>query len=128
MKLVVSFAAKKAELLFANLTMNRVAISLYNVAKSTGEAKEEFKFTYNGRRYDRLSLSEKVRAGMEVSELMKRLTGRNYPQFLDNMESVDDIRNVQPSGQVIMARCVRNADLSVLPANQGKRDAAPKAA
>ena len=128
MKLVVSFAAKKAELLFANLKMNRVAISLYDVVKSTGEMKDAFKFTYNGRRYDRLSLSEKVRAGMEVSELMKRLTGRNYPQFLDNMESVDDIRNVQPSGQVIMARCVRNADLSVLPANQGKRDAAPKAA
>ena len=128
MKLVVSFAAKKAELLFANLKMNRVAISLYDVVKSTGEAKEAFRFTYDGRLYNRLSLSEKVRAGMEVSELMKRLTGRNYPQFLDNMESVDDIRNVQPSGQVIMARCVRNADLSVLPANQGKRDAAPKAA
>ena len=123
MKLVVSFAAKKAELLFANLKMNRVAISLYDVVKSTGEAKEAFKFTYDGRLYNRLSLSEKVRAGMEVSELMKRLTGRNYPQFVDNMESVDDLRNVRPTGQVIMAKCVRNTELSVRPAGQERRAA-----
>ena len=122
MKLVVSFAAKKAELLFANLKMNRVAISLYDVVKSTGEAKEAFRFTYDGRLYNRLSLSEKVRAGMEVSELMKRLTGRNYPQFVDNMESVDDLRNVRPTGQVIMAKCVRNTELSVRPAGSANRE------
>lgn len=62
-----------------------------------------------------LSLSEKIRAGMEVSELMKRLTGRNYPQFVDNMESVDDLANVRPTGQVIMAKCVSKAELSVRP-------------
>lgn len=67
------------------------------MVKSTGEVKDAFKFTYNGRRYDWLSLSEKIRAGMEVSELMKRLTGRNYPQFVDNMESVDDLANVRPT-------------------------------
>ena len=71
--------------------------------------------TYGGRRYDRLSLSEKIRAGMEVSELMKRLTGRNYPTFVDNMESVDDLANVRPTGQVIMAKCVSNAPLQVRP-------------
>lgn len=65
--------------------------------------------------YDRLSLSEKIRAGMEVSELMKRLTGRNYPVFVDNMESVDDLANVHPTGQIIMAKCVSNAPLQVRP-------------
>ena len=53
--------------------------------------------------------------GMEVSELMKRLTGRNYPTFVDNMESVDDLANVRPTGQVIMAKCVSNAPLQVRP-------------
>ena len=72
-----------------------------------------FRFTYNGRRYDRLSLSEKIRAGAEVSELMKRLTGRSYPVFFDNMESVDDLSNIRPTGQLILAKCVRNAALSV---------------
>ena len=106
---------KRMELLFSALTMNRVQISLYDVVKTTGEVKDVFKFTYNGRRYDRLSLSEKVRAGMEVSELIKRLTGRNYPQFVDNMESVDDLANVRPTGQVIMAKCVKASALSVRP-------------
>lgn len=107
------FISKRAELLFSQLKMNRVDISLYDVVKSTGEAKDAFKFTYNGRRYDRLSLSEKVRAGMEVSELIKRLTGRNYPVFVDNMESVDDLANVKPTGQILMAKCVANTPLSV---------------
>ena len=50
-----------------------------------------------------------------VAELMKRLTGRNYPTFVDNMESVDDLANVRPTGQVIMAKCVSNAPLQVRP-------------
>ena len=90
-----------------------MAMSLYDVVKTSGEVKDTFKFTYDGRSYDRLSLSEKIRAGMEVAELMKRLTGRNYPIIVDNMESVDDLDNVHPTGQVIMARCVRGTELSV---------------
>lgn len=112
---VISYVSKRAELTFSQLKMNRVEISLYDVVKSTGEVKDTFKFTYGGRRYDRLSLSEKIRAGMEVSELIKRLTGRNYPVFVDNMESVDDLANVCPTGQIIMAKCVSNAPLQVKP-------------
>lgn len=110
---VAIYACKRAELTFSQLKMNKVEISLYDVVKSTGEAKEAFKFTYSGRRYDRLSLSEKIRAGMEVSELIKRLTGRNYPMFVDNMESVDDLSNVRPTGQIIMAKCVSGTALQV---------------
>lgn len=112
---VIAYISKRAELTFAQLKMNRVEISLYDVVKSTGEVKDTFKFQYGGRRFDRLSLSEKIRAGMEVSELMKRLTGRNYPVFVDNMESVDDLANVRPTGQIIMAKCVSGAALQVKP-------------
>jgi len=107
------YIAKRVELTLAELKMNRVSISLYDVVKSTGEVKDVFRFEYNGRRYDRLSLSEKIRAGMEVSELMKRLTGRNYPVFVDNMESVDDLNNVRPTGQVLMAKCVSRSELNI---------------
>ena len=124
---VALYVSKRAELTFAHLKMNKVAMSLYDVVKSTGEVRDTFKFTYNGRNYDRLSLSEKVRAGMEVAELMKRLAGRNYPIFVDNMESVDDLANVKPTGQVIMARCVRGAALSVQGAFQENQQM-PKAA
>lgn len=112
---VVVYMSERARLTFSALKMNRVEISLYDIVKTTGERKDVFKFTYGGRRYDRLSLSEKIRAGMEVSELMKRLTGRNYPVFVDNMESVDDLANVRPTGQVIMAKCVSGTPLAVRP-------------
>ena len=112
---VTVYASKRAEMTFSALRMNRVEISLFDVGKSTGEWKDAFKFTYNGRRYDRLSLSEKVRAGMEVSELVKRLTGRNYPVFVDNMESIDDMENGRPTGQLLLAKCVSRAELSVRP-------------
>lgn len=110
---VALYSSKQAEMIFSALRLNRVEISLYDVVKSTGEWKDVFKFNYSGRRYDRLSLSEKVRAGMELSELVKRLTGRNYPVFVDNMESIDDLENVRPIGQVIFAKCVSRAALSV---------------
>ena len=113
MKDVILYMSKRAEMTFSKLALNRVKISLYDVVKTTGELKDVFRFTYNGRRYDRLSLSEKIRAGAEVSELVKRLTGRNYPVFFDNMESVDDLSNIRPTSQMILAKCVRNAELSV---------------
>ena len=128
MKDAALYIAKKTELLTAKLKLNRVEISLYDVVKTTGEVKDVFKFNYNGRRYDRLSLSEKIRAGMELSELMKRLTGRNYPVFVDNMESVDDLANVRPTGQVLMARCAKNAELRVTPIGQPRTVELPKAA
>lgn len=121
---VIAYVSKRAELTFSQMKMNCVEISLYDVVKSTGEAKDHFKFTYKGRRYDRLSLSEKVRAGMELSELIKRLTGRNYPVFVDNMESIDDLANVRPTGQVIMAKCVRGAELQVRPVSEPVQQAA----
>ena len=52
---------------------------------------------------------------MEVSELVKRLTGRNYPVFVDNMESIDDLENVRPTGQLLLAKCVSRTALSVMP-------------
>ena len=128
MKDVILYMSKRAELTFSKLALNRVKISLYDVVKTTGELKDVFRFTYNGRRYDRLSLSEKIRAGAEVSELVKRLTGRNYPVFFDNMESVDDLSNIRPTSQMILAKCVRNAELSVQggqhPLCRRRRDAA----
>ncbi len=111
----VIYSSKRDEMTFSALKLNRVEISLYDVVKSTGERKDAFKFNYSGRRYDRLSLSEKIRAGLEVSQLVMRLTGRYYPVFVDNMESVDGLENVRPTGQVIFAKCVSKAPLQVRP-------------
>lgn len=84
------------------LRMNRVSITLYDVVKSTGEVKDVFRFTYEGRDYICLSHSERIRAGLEVAELIKRLLGVEYPTFIDDVESVPVIDNVRPTGQVFM--------------------------
>ena len=92
---------------------NRVEITLYDTVKKTGEVKDVFKFMYDGRPYKCLSLSGKIRAGLEISELMKRLAECNYPVFIDNGESVPVIDNVRPTGQVFIAQVTKGAELAV---------------
>jgi hypothetical protein len=84
----VNYAAARAELMLAGMRMNRARIVLSEIVKSTGEVKDCFKFSYEGRDYKCLSLSEKIKAGLEVSELIQRLAGKNYPVFIDNGESI----------------------------------------
>ena len=107
------YISKRVEISFSRLKMNRVAISLYDVVKTTGEVKDVFRFTYEGRDYLCLSHSEKIRAGLEVAELMKRLLGVVYPTFIDDVESVPVIDNVRPTGQVFLAKVVKGAALQV---------------
>lgn len=107
------FISKRVEMNFSKLKMNRVAISLYDVVKTTGEVKDVFRFTYEGRDYICLSRSEKIRAGLEVAELIKRLLGVQYPTFIDDVESVPVIDNVRPTGQVFIAKVVKGAALQV---------------
>lgn len=109
------YVAKKNEMIFAALKMNRVSISLFDVVKGTGEVKDTFRFTYEGRPYKWLSLSEKIRAGLEISQLVSRLTGCRYPVFIDNGESVPVIDNIKPRGQIFMAHVVKGANLTVEP-------------
>ena len=106
------FVAKKAELTFNQLKMNRASIKLIDVVKTTGEVKDVFKFTYDGKDYRWLSTSEKIKAGLEVANLLARLTKLNYPTYIDNAEcittGIDSIH-----GQLIAA-FARNTQLTVI--------------
>lgn len=116
----IQYAATRAKLALEGLKMNRAEIVLSEIIKSTGEVKDCFRFSYNGRDYRCLSLSEKIKAGLEVSELIKRLSGRNYPVFIDNGESICAIDNVKPSGQVIYSRVVRDKELKITRQNNNQ--------
>jgi len=108
------YIAERASIMLSGFSqLNRASVVLYEPVKKTGAAKDVFKFSYDGRPYQFLSQSEKVKAGLEISELMKRLTGRNYPVFIDNGESVPVIDNVRPTGQVIVAQVAKGASLKV---------------
>lgn len=110
---VTAYISKRVELSLSQLGMNRAAISLFEVVKSTGEVKDTFKFTYEGRPYVCLSGSEHIKAGLEVAELVKRLVGVNYPVFIDDAERVTAIDNVRPGGQVFLARVAKGVPLTV---------------
>ena len=107
------YISKRVEINFSKLRMNRVSITLYDVVKSTGEVKDVFRFTYEGRDYICLSHSERIRAGLEVAELIKRLLGVEYPTFIDDVESVPVIDNVRPTGQVFIAKVIKGTALQV---------------
>lgn len=108
---VGEFAAKKAEITLNQFKMNRASIKLYDVAKTTGEIKDVFVFTYDGKDYRWLSTSEKIKAGLEVSELLARLTGLEYPTYIDNAECITT--KLSPvRGQVILAYA-RGTELAV---------------
>ena len=108
----LDYIGVRNELTFQGLPLDKVGFSLYDVLKGTGEVKNAFRFTYDGRDYRKLSHSEKIFAGMEVSECIKALTGRNYPVFVDDSESVVTLSK-RPSGQVILSRVVGGAPLTV---------------
>lgn len=114
---VAAYIAKRVEISFSRLQMNRVAISLYDVAKTTGEVRDVFKFTYEDRPYICLSGSERIKAGLEVAELVKGLIGVDYPVFIDDAERVPVIDNIRPTGQIFIAKVVKNAKLAVQTAN-----------
>ena len=116
------YAAKRAELTLAPLKMNRAEINLMDVVKSTGEVKNVFNFTYDGKDYRWLSTSEKIRAGLEVSDLLRNLTGCNYPTFIDNAESVTSMQ--KPQGQVLLAFVKKGAALTVEPTTIAAKEAA----
>lgn len=108
-----SYIAERVRQRFDHLDLNRVSISLYEVSKTTGEVRDVFKFNYEDRPYVILSLSEKIKAGLEVSELLKKIARINYPVFIDNGESVPVIDNVRPSGQTFISQVVKNEQLRV---------------
>lgn len=108
-----SYIAERVRQRFDHLDLNRVSISLYEVSQTTGEVRDVFKFNYEDRPYVILSLSEKIKAGLEVSELLKKIAGINYPVFIDNGESVPVIDNVRPSGQTFISQVVKNEQLRV---------------
>lgn len=104
------FAAKKAELTLNQLKMKRASIKLYDVVKTTGEIKDIFRFTYDGKDYRWLSTSEKVKAGLEVANLMARLTGLVYPTYIDNAECITT--GIDSMHGQIIAAFARNTDLT----------------
>ncbi len=103
----------KTELQFQNISkyLNRVSIRLEKVVKSTGEVKDCFEVLYDDKELMLLSNSERVRVGLEISNLINNKTGLKIPLFLDNAESITHYE--KPDAQVIEAVVARKMPLTV---------------
>ena len=112
------YISKRSELLSRELKMPNVSVTLFEPVKTTGELKSVFRFAYKGRDFAALSLSERTAAGLEICALMRRLTGLNFPVFIDNTESVANFDMSALPRQTVFLRMVKNAPLSVKSMNQ----------
>lgn len=119
-----TYLSARYELMFSELPgLQRTKIVLFETAKETGEVRDTFQITYDGRPYVRLSLSERLKCGLELVGLLSRLSGRTYPIFVDNTESVCELGAGLPSSQLIMARVQKGAPLTVRAADAPLRKA-----
>lgn len=110
---LTEYIFKRADLVTAELKMPNVEIRLFEVIRGTGEVKNAFKFDYKGREYTTLSLSEKTLAGIEISALIRRITGKDYPVCIDNTESIAAFNDVDMPSQVMLIRVVKGQPLTV---------------
>ena len=120
----IQYMANRIELMLGGIKMSSTEIVLTELVKTTGEIKDCFRFSYEGKDYKCLSLAERVRAGLDVSVLIRKLSGRNYPIFVDNSESICTFGKVPISGQVILARVANGQELQVTYRNHRQMEAA----
>lgn len=109
---IKAFEAKEAELQAAKVQslFTTLSISLFKEQKN-GERKPDFVIEMDGKAYPLLSLSESVRAGLELREVLSEQSGVIAPVAVDNSESVFKIK--QPSGQLILVKAVEDAPLEI---------------
>ncbi len=70
---------------------NKVSFKIEKVIEETAEIKPCFEINYDGKGISTCSLSEKMKAGIEIAEMIKSILGIDYPLFLDNSESILEI-------------------------------------
>lgn len=109
-----TFLVHRCELQMKEVTthLERLSIRLFDVVKSTGEMKPVFKLEYDGKEYKVLSTSEEIRCFLELSKLVRKLSKRDYPVFIDCAESIGEYE--QPESQTFAARFINDMPLEVV--------------
>jgi DNA repair exonuclease SbcCD ATPase subunit len=109
---VKEFRAKEAELQAQKVQdlFTTLSIRLFEQQKN-GELKNTFEIEMNGKPYRKLSLSESIRAGLELRDVLSQQSGIVTPVFIDNAESITRFK--QPIGQLIVSRVVAGQELKI---------------
>lgn len=98
--------ASKVQDLFTTLSLR-----LFKVNKTDGEIKPDFEIEKDDKPYRKLSRSEKVHAGLELQEVLSKLSDIVAPCAVDDCESVFRIKKT--SGQLILVKAVEDEPLKI---------------
>lgn len=109
---IKAFRAKEAELQGEKVQalFETLSIKLFEQQKN-GEIKPSFEIVMDGKEYKRLSLSEGIRAGLELREVLSKQSEVIMPTFIDNAESITSFK--QPTGQLITSTVIAGQELKV---------------
>jgi DNA repair exonuclease SbcCD ATPase subunit len=115
---IKAFNAKSAELQAEKVQalFTTLSVRLYKQNKGDGEYKPDFEIEKDGKPYRTLSLSEGIRAGLELRDVLSLQSEMIVPCFVDNAESITSFK--QPNGQLISSRVVAGQELKIEAVNE----------
>jgi DNA repair exonuclease SbcCD ATPase subunit len=102
---IKEFRTKRSELMVKKMDelFTIITVRLFEEQKN-GDFKATFEIEMDCKPYSKLSTAEKIKAGLEVIEVLSSQSDVIAPTFVDNAESI--LKFTKPSGQLIVARVV----------------------
>jgi len=91
--------------------LNKVELQFEKITKD-GELKDYFRLLYEGREFNVLSNAEKIKAGLEISNLIMNVMEVKFPIFVDNAESITKFN--KPDTQIILSKVVEDKKLEIV--------------
>lgn len=93
-----------------NKYLDRVSIQLEKITKD-GDIKDDFKVLLDGKEFSKLSGSEKIRAGLEIANLLMNIQDMYIPVFVDDGERINVIPELNT--QMIVTKVTMDKKINV---------------
>jgi len=90
--------------------LDKVVIQFEKITKE-GELKDDFKIVYEDKEFNKLSASEKIKAGLEIANLLINIQNLHFPIFVDDTESINIVPELET--QMIKARVTLDKEIKV---------------
>lgn len=93
-----------------NKYLDRVSIQFEKMTKD-GELKDDFKVLLDGKEFSKLSGSEKIKAGLEIANLLMNIQDMYIPVFVDDGERINVIPELNT--QMIVTKVTMDKEINV---------------
>ncbi|TDL50927.1 ATPase [Paenibacillus dendritiformis] len=110
---IKAFRAKEAEMMAEKVggLFETLTLKLFQENKTDGEQKPFFEVEKDGKPYRKLSVGEKIEAGLELISVLSKQSGIVAPCTVDNAESYSSA--VSAPGQIILCEVVKRQSLMI---------------